>query len=684
MLTRVRTWAVVLPLAVVATALPIVRPETGPHVRTWTMAVTDGVQRSSGDFGLVGVSWPASSRSPRDVLVRASADGRHWSRWTRAEVEPEVGPDAGTEGDGRRSTLPVWTGTSRYVETRFEGGRPPRASLELVDPGPDPSVPLAQAAASPSQPAIITRKQWGADESLRKKAPEYAEPLKMAIVHHTATTDSYAKEKSDDIVRSIYAYHTKTNGWNDIGYNFLVDRYGQIFEGRYGGITKTVIGAHSLGFNKHSTGISIIGNFGGSKPPEVAMNALKRILAWRLDLGFVDPLGSLTYVSNGSNKYKSGVKVSLKTISAHRDVGKTECPGDPLYGALSFLRTAAAKDGLPKLYDAKVSRPIVTPNGDGIADAVKLTGRFSGKMSWKADVVNSAGTVFHSVSGFGSTLSINWYGKNTSGAAVSQDTYRFKITGKNSAGSIRTGYVPLKVLRYPNGTLFQAEPSGRTFIVERNVLRHPSSWRSRASRYAGAEYVKTTDAITNAYAVGKDIGFRDGSVVEVDDKLYVISAGARRPVSSTTLTTLKYDLSSVISTTAAAVAPHPIGETLKASHGYPVGATLRGSTGQEAWVTSTGTRPFFSRNVRDSYLIRDEELAGPADAQVAGAMADPIGFRDGSLVQVADGGTIYFISDGKRRPFSSSKVFSRMGFKTSNIRTVTPTELTLHAEGKPL
>jgi hypothetical protein len=678
-----RRLALVLPLALVATALPIVRPATKPNVRTWAMAVTGTAQRAPDGFSLAGVSWPATSRAPERVLVRASQDGARWSRWTQAEVEPEVGPDPGSEEGGRRSTMPVWTGDSGHVQVRFVGGRPAGAEVELVDPGPDPTPPLTSAAASPSQPGIITRAKWGADESLRKKAPEYAEPLRMAIVHHTATTDSYAKEKSDDIVRSIYAYHTKTNGWNDIGYNFLVDRYGQVFEGRFGGITRTVIGAHALGFNRNSTGISIIGNFGGSKPPEVAMNALKRILAWRLDLGFVDPTGSLTYISHGSNKYKEGTKVSLKTVSAHRDVGKTECPGDPLYGSLAFLRDAASRDGLPKLYEAKVSRPIVTPNGDGIADSVKLTGRLSGKMSWKVDVLNSAGTVFSSVSGFGSTLSVNWYGKDSAGAAVPHDLYRFKITGKNSAGTIRTAYVPFTVLRYANGTLLQAKPSGKTYIVEKNVLRHPSSWQSRASRYQGAEYVTTTDDISKAYALGANIGFREGSVVEVDDKLYVISAGARRPVSQSTLTALKYNLGSIIDTTAGAIAPHPVGETLKASQGYPVGATLKGSTGQEAWVTPTGTRPFFSRNVRNSYLVRDVELAGPADAQVAGAMSDPIGFRDGTLVRVADAATIYFISDGKRRPFSSSKVFARMGFKTSNIRTVTPTELALHAEGKP-
>jgi N-acetylmuramoyl-L-alanine amidase-like protein len=677
--------AVLIPVVLVSTGLPIVRPATTPHVRTWALAVTGRAQEAPGTFGLVGVSWPATSRAPREVLVRASADGRRWSRWTAVDWEPEVGPDAGTEGGARHSTEPVWTGRRRHVQVRFVGGRPKGAEVDLIDPGPDPSAPLPAAAASPSQPSIISRAQWGADESIRKGKPEYAEPLRFAVVHHTATADSYAKNESDDIVRSIYAYHVKTNGWDDIGYNFLVDRYGQIFEGRSGGITKTVIGAHALGFNRNSTGVSVIGNFGSTRPPEAAMNALKRILAWRLDLGFVDPQGSLTYVSHGSSKYKSGEKVSLKTISAHRDVGVTACPGNPLYSSLSWLRTEASRDGLPKLYNATLSRPIVTPNGDDVADGVKLTGRFSGKMSWKVDVIDTVGTVYRSVSGFGSTLSVNWYGKTSAGAAVPQNDYRFRISAKNSAGSIRTAYLTFKVWRFPNGTFFLATPSKKTYILEKNVLRRPSTWQARATRYRGTEYVTTTDEITKAYTVGSAIGFRDGSVVSVDDQLYVISDGLRRPTTRSALAALNYDLSAIIETTEQAIAPHREGDPLTASQGYPDGATLKGTTGAEAWLLAGTARQFFSRNVRDSYLVRDIDLAGPADAQMASATtAEPLGFRDGTLVRVADGTRIYIISDGRRRPFSSMKMFTRMGFDPENIREATAAELALHAEGKPL
>ena len=682
----VRRAAFVAPIVVMASVLPVAQPPVAPEARQWAVAI-EGTSpiRAPEPFGLLGVSWPATSADPATVAARTSTDGQRWTSWQPLEVEPEVAPDPGAEGGSLKATMPLWTGRAAYAQISFEGPAPAGAQVRFVDPGPDPALPASSAMASPSKPGIITRAQWGADEKIRKGSPEFAEPLRLAIVHHTATTDSYPKSESDDIVRAIYAYHVKTNGWDDIGYNFLVDRYGQIFEGRSGGIDKAVIGAHSLGFNRNSTGISIIGNFASSKPPEVAMNALKRVLSWKLDQGFIDPLSSLTYVSNGSNKYKKGTKVTLKAISAHRNVGKTECPGDPLYAALPWLRTEAAKDGLPKLYNAKVSRPLITPNGDGIADALKLTGQFTGKVSWKVEVVDSAGTVFHSVSGFGSTLSINWYGKDPAGALVPQDVYRFRISGKNSAGTIRTSYVSFRVLRYPNGTFFRTSGSKQTYILEKNVLRHPSSYQARGSRYRATEYVTVPDDIKSAYKVGSNIGFREGAVVSADDKVYVISQGAKRPTTRAALTSLGYNLSAIIETSVTSLAPHPDGATLRAADGYPVGAALKASTSREAWLISGTARPFFSRNVRDSYVIRDIDLAGPADSRMAdGSASDPLGFRDGTLVRVADGSTIYIISDGARRPFRSSKILTRMGFKTSNIRTATAAELALHPEGKPL
>jgi hypothetical protein len=404
-----------------------------------------------------------------------------------------------------------------------------------------------------------------------------------------------------------------------------------------------------------------------------------------LDQGFVDPESSLTYISNGSNKFKKGTKVPLKAISAHRDVGKTACPGNPIYGSLGSLRTSAAKDGLPKLYDAKTSRSIITPNGDGVSDSLKLTGRISSQASWKVDVIDAAGTALKAVSGFGTTLSLNWYGKDAAGAAVPHGTYRFRVSAKNSVGTVRTSYIPFQVWRYPNGTFFQTKGSKITYILEKNVLRHPSHWQARSTRYLAGELVSVGDDITTAYAKGSQIGFRDGSVVSVEGTLYVISDGLRRQTTQSSLAALGYDPGATIETTPGAIAPNREGQPFSSSQGYPDGAALKSSTGQEAWVRTGIARRFFSTNVRTSWQLRDVDLAGPADSKVSeGLSQDPLGFRDGTLVRVADATTIYIISDGMRRAFSSAAAFARMGYKEENVRAVTPGELALHAEGKPI
>ncbi|MEX2392924.1 MAG: peptidoglycan recognition protein [Actinomycetota bacterium] len=679
-----RRLSTILPLIVVSMLVPILRPEIKPHTRHWRLDLRSTTTKAPGEFGLVGLEVPG--RAPvGPVTIRTSADGKRWTSPAVVEFEADVGPDLDSHETGARTSMPIWTGMQRYVDVDFAKGRPAGTKVHLIDPGPDPSAPLPAAGASPAKPGMITRAGWGADESIRKGTPAYAEPVRLAIVHHTATADSYAKSESDNIVRSIYAYHVKTNGWDDIGYNFLVDRYGQVFEGRFGGVDRTVIGAHSLGFNTNSSGIAIIGNFASSKPPEIAMNSLKRITSWKLDLGTVDPASSLTYVSNGSNKYKKGEKVKLKAVSGHLNVGKTACPGSPIYNALPSVRTNARKDGLPKLFNARVSQPSITPNSDGIAGGSRLYGTLSSSLSWKVEVIDWAGNVFHTVTGFGTSISVPWYGKDADGLPVRHGPYRFKITGKGSAGTLRSYYVGVNVWKWANGTFFQAQPSRRTYILDGGKLRRPSSWQSRASRYDADELVTVSDSITKAYAVGSTIGFREGVVARDGAQHYVISDGKKRPTTRSVLSAKGYNLDSIIDSGPTTLAPHATGATLAASGGYPNGAALYSSFESEAWMKSGIARPFFNSKVRGSYKIRSIDRAGPADEVItAGSTSPVIGLRDGTLVRVTDTTTIYMISDGKRRAFPSSTTFSRMGFKAENILSVTPAELALHEEGASL
>lgn len=218
---------------------------------------------------------------------------------------------------------------------------------------PQNTPPLAQAQVKKIPPRaprdmaslIISRKEWGADESWRAMRPECplfpetATQVRFAVVHDTEDTNDYSREEAPGLVRGIYHMHTHKRGWCDIGYNFLIDRYGRIYEGRYGGIRQAVVGAHAQGFNKESVGVAIIGNFHTEAPPKPALDALARLLAWKFSSNGVNPQKTILVQSAGGKRYPKGALVWLSAISGHLDVGDTDCPGEDLYALLPLLRT---------------------------------------------------------------------------------------------------------------------------------------------------------------------------------------------------------------------------------------------------------------------------------------------------------------------------------------------------------
>ena len=215
----------------------------------------------------------------------------------------------------------------------------------------------------------MLRSGWQADESIRRAKPVYADTLRMAYVHHTAGTNTYSRLEAPAVVRGIEVYHVKGNGWNDIGYNALVDRFGTVYEGRYGGIDRNVVGAHAKGFNTGSFGIAVMGDFRSVDPPAAAVDALVQTLAWRLDLAHVDPLSTLNAISSGNERFVSGIPVFLRAISGHRDTGLTTCPGERLYAQLPTIARRVAALGLPKLY-----APSATADESG---GIRFTARLS-------------------------------------------------------------------------------------------------------------------------------------------------------------------------------------------------------------------------------------------------------------------------------------------------------------------
>jgi len=291
---------------------------------------------------------------PAAVVVRTSLDGETWSEWMTLELTPAE-DEIGTS---RLIGDPLWVGEARYVEFRSVGavgdlelsfinslgdatvadrieGALKSAVATIASLGAAPP-----AAASPARPAIVTRAQWAANESWRRAGPSYASTVKMAFIHHTAGGNTYTAEEAPAVVRAIYYYHARTLGFNDIGYNFLIDRYGTIYEGRYGGMTKAVIGAQTLGFNTGSTGISIMGEFGTEAPPPKAFLALEDLLAWKLTYHGVDPTSAVSMYCGTSDKFAAGQWVTFPAISAHRDACYTSCPGQAFYGKIPAVRRA--------------------------------------------------------------------------------------------------------------------------------------------------------------------------------------------------------------------------------------------------------------------------------------------------------------------------------------------------------
>ena len=122
-------------------------------------------------------------------------------------------------------------------------------------------------------------------------APEIASTIKAATVHHTADSNDYSAADVPAIMRSIYRYHAITRGWGDIGYNVLVDKFGRIWEGRAGGLSKPVIGAHAGGFNTYTFGVSMMGNYDTAPTTPPMIDSVAAIIAWKLSLFSVDPHG---------------------------------------------------------------------------------------------------------------------------------------------------------------------------------------------------------------------------------------------------------------------------------------------------------------------------------------------------------------------------------------------------------
>lgn len=382
---RVRSWCAASALGVVtgfvAVALPLVPRPPAPTIpatpveraalSTASETVHPGwVETADGAANLVSVSWSGDPTASFAIETR-DEHGRWSVAGTVASEQADEGPDPGTAEYARatreRVSRPLWVGHAAAVRVRLAEGSARGVTLQRVrTPPATPSPGVAGASMQPF-PRIISRVDWGANENLRlancPEGPTYADNVKLAVVHHTGGSNSYGPGDTPAIVRVLYAYATQTLHYCDTHYNFFVDRYGQIFEGRFGGVDRPVLAAHATGINWNTVGIALIGNFQDVPPPPAAVEALEYLLAWKLAWHGVDPTRNVDYrTAGGTDRWPAGTTKSLPAIIGHRDPGATDCPGTYLYAQLPAIR-------------AEVARRVVTGATDRLQPWTAQTGR---------------------------------------------------------------------------------------------------------------------------------------------------------------------------------------------------------------------------------------------------------------------------------------------------------------------
>ncbi len=322
--------------------LAALAPAAAQRARTTYEALSRPVP--SDGFAVTGVTWSGRVSEGVSFALRTRTDGA-WSAWTELEYDAEHGPSptSAEAAAARPGTDPFVVGDVDDIQLRAtspDGKAPAELTLSVIDPGVSQGkAPTSQASAatvpvqtaSPTpQPTIYSRSAWGADERLRDCCVEYGE-VHAGYVHHTVNSNDYTRAEVPAILRGIYAYHTQSRGWRDIGYNFLVDKFGRIWEGRYGGIALPVVGAHTLDYNENSFAGSAIGNFETARPSAAMLDAYARLFAWKLSLHGVRP---------GSRQNVAGT--TFDAISGHRDAAQTACPGKYLYQRIAAITVKAS------------------------------------------------------------------------------------------------------------------------------------------------------------------------------------------------------------------------------------------------------------------------------------------------------------------------------------------------------
>jgi len=420
-------------------------------------------------FSLVGVTWLGNLY--RGTVIRAKVhDKSGWSSWQELSYSSEHGPDPTTTEvqSARNGTNPLITAQSDGIQVEalsVVARLPKNLEVSLIDSITSAadvrtfrtarnSVGIRQnlgavttkGGAIVNRPNIVTRAEWGADESWRERSPRISKKIIAGFIHHTATTNSYNPEDGPAQMRSLYAYFTKSLKYADMGYNFLVDRYGVVYEGRAGctlavgsscdGPSRAVIGAHTAGMNENTFAISAIGNFEIGSIDEATgkllTKAISELMAWKIAPYNLDPAAMARIPStdtSGLSKYRTGTVATVPVISAHRDVGRTVCPGKYLYELVPEIRNQMAALLVGKIQNVSVL-PVEQQAND--LTPISITAVVPVTSSWNVTVVDAqSGSGVYAQSGIqlgNSNFVHNWDHTDATGRLVPAGEYSVSLS----------------------------------------------------------------------------------------------------------------------------------------------------------------------------------------------------------------------------------------------------------------
>jgi hypothetical protein len=425
----------------------------------------------------VGIHWRGQGRAEASVHARTSPDGRSWSEWVELSIDDDPFGDAdetfaalidarGASHVQYRVVLPGGRRLERVTVTTIEADVEATASIFA-----NLALAVETSASGPSwsfstlddrSRGVYTRQDWGCDESLGLKAdgtriwPAMLVPTKKLVVHHTATGNRYTDGAAE--MRAIYAYHARTKGWGDIGYNALIDRFGNVYEGRRGRegssrelLSSGVVAGHVFGHNYGTSGVALIGDFTKRKislsntNDNNMMKALEDLIVFECGRARVLADGASDFLKSDDTWH-----LTMPTISGHKDSVATACPGTSLYSQLGSLRQTA-KNRL-----ASYATPLVTFTSSPAKEAsapASLSFSWTGASSyhyrlegWRKIPANPDDIEYWTGTSWSSTEPAGWNTSEPTGwtagsgpavfSGLARGHYSLHVRGYNSSGRL--------------------------------------------------------------------------------------------------------------------------------------------------------------------------------------------------------------------------------------------------------